>query len=735
MSKETTNDYNEQSSELPNGKGQEDHNPKKRASASGADDITLSSSAKKNSGTTPSLDLENALTAMGVKLPNLTRGISQRLSGDVTASIPADLVEIRGMRTIRAILHDLTVQAHNMNMTLPVGDIRDLPASIQEKVSTYMDLICLRVSAIPDTSQLRASVMAFVDKDLLDEKWLETPFDDGKKSQGDSLAGVYESAVRRYISMQVISPLLRSVLVSRLGIKGVQRPDVIDWAFQYAGWLRDADKGLLRSALKANIISDLETNPKIAPYLALSEALLGGVNTPSYIGLPKLLGAISDHHGGLAKAYTFGTTEEGFEITNPLLSQTREVLAYDCANRPVAFTDFLEVDVPTMNTEDVVYVLKMAATLNGVDIEKSIGLEFMAQHPKWSGYLLTDLTEHRPTEEFMNWLTAMLNHKYLVYMTTLPNVDKTLTALFDEPNRADLHITSIDKLYYIALAHRVLNETLADVIACINSSAEFAGTEAISEVIKLAPDKLSGGMVPRNDWKLHREFKNTNTTVFIKNRSVISSVYHIDQDMSAFHPIMRTQMKALLNQHLVGTMETYNIMTKSIAIPDVMPVCLLSNMHMQSFLNTVGASVSIVTREALAARIGVDVSALDDLSVKWIKRRNTADSADIAIIADIKPVIVSYNTLRGLDKLGLSVVKTPSAAFDLLSYYLGFSEEDEVRIFTSDTLIHFKELDTKDIDIESFILTKDVAAAIKPLLKPWAYDFEADEISGDGTQN
>lgn len=697
---------------------------KELVNASKGKDITVTSKVDTSRNVTGlSLDLEGSLSALGVKLPDFKRGLSQKLNKSDSGPIPSDTISIDGARTIRALLHDLTLASHKSNMVLPIGDIRDLPAAMEEKVSAYMDLICLRASAIPDSGALKASVLAFVETGVLDEKWLD---DHEKKSSweaGGTLSNIYEASVRRYVSLQVISPLLRSVLVARLGVRGVQKPDVITWAMQYSGWMRDSEKGLLRSALVSNVINSLERNDKLGPYHALAEALLGGVSTPSYIGLPKLLGAVSDHENGLSEQFTFECTERGFVASNPNLTQERDVLAHDCAGKPIAFEEVFSVNAPTMTPHDVSYVLNLALTLHNIDVQRSIGLDFMVEHPVWSGFIMADLATLKPSDEFVTWLDNILTFKYLTSITTLPSVDKSLMGLFDEPNRSDLHVTSVDKLYYVALAHRVLQDTLSDILASVNASAEYAGNEAVASVQALAPDKLSGGMVATNGWKLHRVFENTKTTSFIKGRSIVNSVYHIDSDMSVFHPIMRSRMADLLRQGIVGSMTTYNVGTAAISMQDILPVCLLSNMHLQTYIYGLQPEIFITTRENLANELNLTLEEINALNIRWIKRRGTSENEDIAVMANVKPTIMSFNNLKGLDKMGLTTVKTTDAAYNLLSYYLGFKDEDEIRIFTSSSIIHFRELDEQQIDIESFILTKDVAAAVKPLLKPWAYDF------------
>lgn len=507
------------------------------------------------------------------------------------------VVDLEGDLKLRMHLVRYVESRAHEPIFLPFGEIGQLSEANTHKINTYLSMIAMRRKEMPDVDYESVLLMNATERED----------DQVVRERAAQLKKWTASAVERYMLNFVITPLLRDALVQRAGVRKLTGVPVMETAVKYSKWKEKAQQNILRTPLINQITSFVNSNNWLDSFNGLKDSLLSGFDQSSFIGLPLLINTIeggdidpsvdlSNLEGSYDKiadtshtGYGLSTSksetsaaarrktvrdmleeEQKFvKATTPLYQIDRSAILTSIDGGPLWVHDKFSANVDfDVTKEDVAWLILQLARLKNIPITDTASLEFMSRYPQWAGLMMTASEEPTPSTEFKAFVDRLMEMEYIRMATKLPSVDQSLTALFDEPNRADLQGGFASSLYFVALTHKVANTVLTDLLMVIKSSIEYANDDFWAELNSILELGEAGLYPSLQGFKYVRTYNVKNPMIALQERNVMTHYYFMEKDLKITHPVTDHLTSFLRNAKSLGEMHTSMVSVRPFVTTD-----------------------------------------------------------------------------------------------------------------------------------------------------------------------
>lgn len=478
-----------------------------------------------------------------------------------------------GVPSIKRMLMDYIYQVINQPVTFPLGAMTDLSAKEIERIHTYTAMIANRFMSIPRIDFTQEDVLRHVSS-------IQSAMTDAKEIYSDEaidqLTDMTDAAVRRYIQNNVISPLLRDVLVNRGSLKTLVNISPFQAAASYAEWLKLLDMNYDASMIRSLVTQALPQFPWMTGMETLRHASAGGRKQNGVFVMNQIAAAIADEESmedfyydtflGKFSKYRNGTETEVTSISIAALGMNihRTCDLLNVHQEPIALCDNVSYDklddlAGLLQRKDVVvYLIKLLAKLSNVSIEEKIDLDFLTRYPEWSGLLQSDMSE---SDDVMSVtvltgvLEPIIKFQYLASVCNNKITANELRSIFDEPNRADLQSDFSSFLYHFSLSHNVSQGVIRSVLEIVRNSREWVGQTIWDELAKVGiviPAVDNPGSSNRT---LHTKFESASSIIRLMDNSATTVSYYVNSEIAEGATMLQPILNTLQAANALGNRE------------------------------------------------------------------------------------------------------------------------------------------------------------------------------------
>lgn len=428
------------------------------------------------------------------------------------------------------------VQRLNKTVVLPVGSLASLGRVEQEKMASYLRLIVNRIHAmsslpLDDVDEIAGSLLllpsvisSFSQHDDTYSAVLSGSFESVSAAITEDpalraaminyvrneLVGLESRARERFISQTILQPLYRDVFVNREEFKWFDGSTIFEMAKTYARWMRTFRSGAMHSPLREDISYTLVAHKAVGGLASLQNATLLGVTQSAAFAIAGIAqGILGDTVGYTASSFSDHGLEDGesgdgepsgpvssASVTTPFAKLLRSVQISDIYGDPVGISEeYSSQGLVGSDQKSLAAVIAALADLLGIQIVDQIDLAFISNYPSWSG-LISDVTSPAISADLGSLgsgFATRLEYDFLAAVLNGEMSDSTLTQLFSEANKADLSKVADDGLRFYSLAHKIVVQSLRDLIDAARQSYEWHDSAVWESLVKL--NMISGAVV------------------------------------------------------------------------------------------------------------------------------------------------------------------------------------------------------------------------------------------------
>jgi hypothetical protein len=667
-----------------------------------------------------------------------------KITGGKRPDLPK-IVALTGTYGAKLLLTKLIESKAHESVYLPFGDLGQIKASAVQRIQQYLSMIAMRAEDIPDVDF----------KDVLIIKGKEDDNADSLEAEIKNLNLMAANAKERYLIQQVIMPLMRDILVEKNHITGLTEVPVLDTAKTYSKWKQNTDKAIMRQPMLVMIVETLSKQEWLNSYVALRDTLITGVDQSAFIGLPLLISATtnreSDGTANATDATETGALELGSESADsrwafskskddvltsvtPLYSLARRTVLQSLDKNPLWVEDSFEAILPDeIAPSDIAWLIRELVSLKSVETTDAMSLEFISRYHTWSG-LITNSTSITPTDRFKKFVDDYLLTEYVRYATKLPAVDTSIMTLFDEPNRADLQKSSADKMYFMALTHKVALAGLTEILTCLKDSYEFGHSEfweGLNDTLEL-PGKTDSMFLP--GFVHTRTYGIQNPLMSVEKDKASLAYYFMEKSVRFVHPVTDHLTDLLNKTNSLSTMTTNLMSIRHFSTSD-------EGYFDESEL--VGcAEVAHLADVGLEA-IAIDTIRPNDYLGRHLKQltprkyRNKAAQATHVIVGKAKPTIFTAYNLTAMDTYPFEIVEFKDSDFDLSSSFNVIENyySDTVRVISPVRMFEIVSADQFSYSPTILKFMPNNNSQFKELITRWEHSMNFFDAIGDGDLN
>lgn len=476
---------------------------------------------------------------------------------DDVAEVPSiQVTPLQGDQTLKAILTRLYSRFQGQSVHLPFTSGALIDSSSYTIIQNYMAMIALRKKAIPEGSWDNLPMLAQIGITL-------------NPDDISSLDESYEMAKARYLSTNVIQPLLRYSLLDRGSSHDLNISDIRQKCLTYSQWLKALDIDSLKPSLQASVLAHILQWEELEGFINVRSVMLGGVPQVANIGIPMLLKAVKNKRTSTRDFSVTGDmkfTQNPFKDTqidamlgddqlimhNPYGTSTRRVVLRDYSGEAAVTEEAFDAYVPTINNDDVIALLLELAKLKGVDFSDKIDLAFASRFPKWSGLLVNSQTDL--SEDIAKHLESITYYQTLIDILNGKSGDQKLMAIFDESNRADLQASSADKISILALFYSNYVKAITNILSAVVYSKEYKHEEALKDIIKfLNVDITAAADLATNETTVIKVRQHPNDIYLSNKMAFISRRVYVHKDLNFLPSSITPFFRKMRQARLVGS--------------------------------------------------------------------------------------------------------------------------------------------------------------------------------------
>lgn len=513
--------------------------------------------------------IRDAIPVFGVSAGNnILNGVTYEQSltnfNRDTLTDPDDVVEVpsiqttplQGDQTMKAILTRLYSRFQSQSVHLPFTSGALIDSSSYTIIQNYMAMIALRKKAIPEGSWDNLPMLAQIGITL-------------NPDDISSLDESYEMAKARYLSTNVIQPLLRYSLLDRGSSHDLNISDIRQKCLTYSQWLKALDIDSLKPSLQASVLAHILQWEELEGFINVRSVMLGGVPQVANIGIPMLLKAVKNSRTSTRDFSVMGDmkfTQNPFKdvqidamlgddqlvMHNPYGTSTRRVVLRDYSGEAAVTEEAFDAYVPNVTNNDVISLLLELAKLKGVDFSDKIDLAFASRFPKWSGLLVSSHTDL--SEDIAKHLESITYYQTLIDILNGKSGDQKLMAIFDESNRADLQASSADKISILALFYANYVKAITNILSAVVYSKEYKHEEALKDIIKfLNVDITVAADLATNETTVVKVRQHPNDIYLSDKMAFISRRVYAHKDLNFLPSSITPFFKKMRQAKLVGS--------------------------------------------------------------------------------------------------------------------------------------------------------------------------------------
>lgn len=485
-------------------------------------------------------------------------------------------VALPGRQSFVCCLSDLDYKRMQRTVNLPIGDLSTLQSFQRDKLTTYLRLVLQRMSNMAritdaDEEEVIGGILNVMHKDW--SRIIEdlgaigvTVSPDAFKDDSTEaikrllaeLRDVDESARKRFISLTVLQPLYRDVLLNRPEFTWPVVEDVVRMARAHAGWKRMKNEGVMATLIQGDISRVIAADSRVGGYATLREATFLGVKHNAHIGMATLSDAL-----GVDAGYVHTSDATGDDLKFGDLNSTvhRYVAHRDVLGQPAVIHDHVSVSglSERATRDELVVGIRALASLMNVDILEHISLDFISTYPEWSGIVSPDLPTtiagSHYTLSLPLWVHERLPHEFMCAVLNGEFADTSISGLFAEQNSADLQKVFEAGAYYYGVALSVLTKTLKSFLNAARKSYEWADSSIWTELSSLGIqiEDTDGASF---DISYITHMTNGPVAIGSKSHAVNATRYYVDEELLVFSPAARRLANTFQALRCYGTMET-----------------------------------------------------------------------------------------------------------------------------------------------------------------------------------
>lgn len=543
----------------------------------------------------------------------------------------------------------------------------------------------------------------------------------------DVLNNSYNDAKKRFVAMQIIQPLLRDILVKREGVNSIFGADPVKLALKYANWVKSADNAMLRIPLMASISGDLEKEESLSGFVTMKDGLINGMSQSALIGLPLLVAALhksdssKQEYKESADLYDLEHTDDGFLVKLPGATIERSTLIYDVENNPLWIGDSFTPSHPVVGHEDLAALISLYAELQSVSVIDDLGVEFMSRYPSWSGLLMK--SKSAMSDEVGLWFNNICEQEFIRQSTNLPAVDTKVMALFNEPNRSDLHVGAYERIYFVALSHSVVLHVLGDILGRAMTSIEYRDLPVWNEINRILPRPISPISIVNSAYKVDREYEHSSVMSVIKNGIIKSGRYYVERGIKLQHPVLSDLTNKLEKAAVLSYMTSNLVSIRPFSKSGSNEFCYTSNLGSKDFFHLGQIELDVEHVDEFYKRHDVmNAAEAKSLMISKVRKRINSSSTEFLIIGTTSPMILTRYNIPKRDVLTYSFTDIEYSDFDLTTIYDARFLEGMYRIFLTKDAFHYEQGESLPINTEAYLILPELKDKFKDILELWEHD-------------
>lgn len=415
-----------------------------------------------------------------------------------------EVSEVTGGISYKRLLVEDAYDMMNRTVLLPVGDLSNFTDEQARKIRTMAAMVAERVGKIADIDVDEAVEAAF---SIMTEKGLGGP--DYEPLQGESqeafasriqamaaeMKAVWvdrmhngvADAQRRFVSMNIIQPLLRDVLIRKSDISTISGFNVTEMAKMYAHWLFLLNNNMPRPRIANNIMADVTKVPRAASLAALREIVAQGIPTNFVFALDTISKAINDGEYDTT-SYNFSEDDENgssskFSVEMRLGNTyiKRNTVLSSVVNHPLVIEDNVFNSAYESLTGSEVRdlmtgAIHLLAMMKSVRVADEISLDFITKYPEWSGFLTSadmDSDAARNVDKFLSFVNDLIYAQFLTYVLSPRQLSSPLSSVLIEASNAEILDTYNDILSVVVSAYQSVVDVASRFLTSIRRSREF----------------------------------------------------------------------------------------------------------------------------------------------------------------------------------------------------------------------------------------------------------------------
>lgn len=588
-----------------------------------------------------------------------------------------------GRQSFATCLSEVDYSRLQQTVNLPIGDLATLRTHQRDKITTYLRLVLQRMSNMAnisdaDEDEVIGGILSSVTRDwshvtddlrrlgidITPDAFRENS-EEGVRLLLTQLRDVDEYARRRFVSMTILQPLYRDVLLSRPEFSWPDADDVMRMARAHAGWKRMKNEGVIATFIQGDISRVVSADTKVSGFATLREATFLGVKQNAFIGLTALTEAVGVDAG---YKYQMASDESAVAFGDDFVSVERTVVQRDVLDQPVVMHDRLAVNdiSDTATRDELIIAIRALAVLSGVDILNSISLDFITTFPDWAGIVSPDLPANVGRAggllQLPTWVRNRLAHEFMCAVLNGEYADTSISGLFAEQNNADLQKVFEAGAYYYGVALTVVTRLLRQYLTAAKRSFEWADSGVWSEL------QMMNIMVDEN---FVQPFKTTYVTRFVNGPIAISTGtvgvkatrYYLDEEALVLTPTSLRLVNTLRALKCVGAMQTTVRRTRPFIVPNTGPIDIAEVATSDVLTQTMKKEILATSFRMSASEInGLVMSTRRDFQAvvyDKVVSPNGLLTDGFAFLGKIQPTIeVFFDHIGRVDQLPVSFLKT-----------------------------------------------------------------------------
>lgn len=614
------------------------------------------------------------------------RAAASRLAGAADGTSVDKEVQLPGRQSFAVTLSDVDYQRAQRTVNLPIGNLASLQTYQRDKLTTYLRLVLQRMASMSsitdaDEEEVIGGILNVMHRDWSritdDLKSLgidigpEAFSEDSReaiRSLIDQLRDIDEMARKRFISLTVLQPLYRDVLISRSEFSWPTIEDVTRMARSHAGWKRMKAEGVMANFIQGDISRVVAADTQVAGFATLREATFLGVRHNAFIGISNLTEAI-----GVDAGYVHNVSDDGnrIEFGDRSVVIDRSVSQLDVLGQPIILTDRVNIDaIESMTTrEEVITAVRALASLSNVDIIENVSLDFVTTYPEWSGIVSPDLPSNVGISAqglaLPKWVRERLVHDFICAVLNGEFADTSISGLFAEQNNADLQKVFEAGAYYYGVALTVVQRLLRQYIAAARESYEWANSPVWAEL---------ASMGVAIDEPLAQAFKTSYISTLTHgpiavgrgSSGVSATRYYVDEEALSLTPATARLMGTLRSLQCYGNMSTEVRRSRPFLAPAPAPVDISEILLSQTITRTAKREILATSDQMSAADINsLVMTSRRDFTATIYDKVTTSEgflAEGFAFVGKVQPTIeIFYDHINRVDQLPVSFISGDDA--------------------------------------------------------------------------